>query len=81
MQLSDQRIIVSAQRRHSLGHFEDVEKVHHFQLIDTVIEYVQLLTSIIEIFLKLARRAIEQQPRLALREAAELLIQTLPLEA
>jgi hypothetical protein len=64
----------SAQRRYSLDHFEDVEKVH-FQLIDAVIELVQLLASIIEIFFK--RRAngcaapLSSNRDVALRRAAE----------
>jgi hypothetical protein len=73
------------QRRYSLDHFEDVEKVH-YRLIDAVIEYVQLLTSIIEIFFKrcpngCCARLSSSNRDVALREAAELLIQTLPLEA
>jgi hypothetical protein len=64
MQLSDSTLAshglrpdrsrASAQRRYSLDHFEGV-KTEHIQLIDAVIELVQLLAPITEIFFK--RRA------------------------
>jgi hypothetical protein len=75
MQLSDQRLQAADCGR---------EKAH-FQLIDAVIEYLQLLTSIIEIFFKRCANGcdapLSSNRDVALREAAELLIQTLPLEA
>jgi hypothetical protein len=47
---------------------------------DAVIELVKLLTWIIEIFFKRCAN-VERQPRDCMLEAAEFLIQTLPLGA